>query len=231
MKYQSNILSDARGKLNGMVFTRGRYGAVIRNKVSPVQPDSPTQSLAKQNFGALSASFRDLTQDQIASWNEAAVNWPRNNVFGQQYLQSGLNLYVGLNQNLTTAGQATIVYAPVPSELPVIVITSVIADQSSAAVSVGVEFNGVAAVPAGYSLVVAATPQLSAGRSFVKNLFRDLVVAPAATATAPLAISTEYSAKFGNPAIGNKIYVQVRLIDNVTGQATIAVNSSTIAVI
>lgn len=223
MKYQSNILSDARGKLNGMVFTRGRYGAVIRNKVSPVQPGTGAQQLVKQNFGALSASWRDLTQGERNGWNAAVENWPRNNIFGQQYLQSGLNLYVGLNQNLLTAEQATIVEAPTPAEMPIIETGALIASAGGGTITLNITFNSTAAVPAGYRLVVASTPNISAGRTFVKTLYRVIGTYASATVTTALPLETVFFNKYGSLIEGQKVFVQVYLIDVVTGQASIPV--------
>jgi hypothetical protein len=73
------------------------------------------------------------------------------------------------------------------------------------------------AIPAGYSLVVYATPGISPGRNFVKNQFR-LVTAIAETTASPVNIFTAYSARFGAPAEDMKIFVRVALVSNDTGQ-------------
>lgn len=230
MKYQSNLLSDARGKLNGMVFTRGRYGAVIRTKVSPVQPDTNAQQLTKQNFGALSASFRALTEDQIAGWNTAALNWPRSNVFGQTYYPSGLNLYVGLNQNLLQAEEATITAAPSPTELPVMTPNGVVIDDSANTFIAIFQMDGGTIVPAGYNLLIDATGAISPGRSFVKNMFRQITVIAAGADTSATDLNSFYVARFGSPITGQKIYVQARLIAIASGQASLPVQQSGIVV-
>lgn len=222
MKFQSNILSEARGKLNGMVFSRNRYAAIIRNKTSPVNPQTSSQALQRQNFGALSASFRDLTAMQIAAWNAASENWPRNNVFGQQYLQSGLNLYVGLNTNLLNANQTGITEPPAPVELPVLVFGAI----TNTTTTQTVAFTPTP-VPTGYSLIIAATAPVSAGRNFLKNRYR-IISVQAAAAASPADTFSDYTAKFGTPVAGMRIGFKIYLINDTTGQASVPLFASSI---
>lgn len=222
MKFQSNILSEARGKLNGMVFSRNRYAAIIRNKTSPVNPDTSSQALQRQNFGALSASFRALTASQIAAWNAATANWPRNNVFGQQYLQSGLNLYVGLNQNLLNVNKSEISDPPTPTELPVLEFGAIV----NTTTTMTVAFTPTP-VPTGYSLLIFATAPVSAGRNYLKNRYR-MISVQAAAATSPADIFTAYTAKFGTPVAGMRIGFKMFLVNESTGQASVPVLASSI---
>lgn len=217
MKFQSALLSEARGKLNGAVFSRNRYANIIRNKTSPVQPNTDAQTLQRQNFSALSASFRALGANGIAAWNAAAQNWPRSNVFGQTYYQSGLNLYVGLNTNLLNAESAEISVPPSPAEIPV--ITATVASNTAAAQTVGFTPTPVGA---GYALIIAATAPVSPGRTFLKNRYR-IISVQAAAATSPANTYTAYVAKFGAPITGQKIGFKIYLINTATGQAGIPV--------
>lgn len=44
------MMTDARGKLGGHVFTKARNGATIRTKVSPANPQTSAQSLSRSIF-------------------------------------------------------------------------------------------------------------------------------------------------------------------------------------
>jgi hypothetical protein len=230
MKYIGNLTSDARGKLNGMVFTRGRYGAVIRTKVSPVQPSSPAQSLVKQNFGALSASWRGLSEDQRAAWNAAVEDYKRTNVFGQQYTQSGLNLYVGLNQNLLQAELAAILSPAAPEELPVLQSFGIVADVSLNSIIWTLSIDAATNVPAGYSIIVDATPPVSPGLTYVKNKFATIQVVAGGSDMNLTNLRANYVARFGALVAGQVIYLRAKAINNTTGQATITVSDRTIVV-
>lgn len=223
MKYIGNLTSDARGKLNGMVFTRGRYGAVIRTKVSPVQPATPAQQLVKQNFGALSASWRDLPTDERNGWNAVVSQWQKTNVFGQQYTLSGINLYVGLNQNLLQVEQPNISVAPLPGEMPVLQAFGIAADVSSTSIIWTLGMNSSSVIPVGYNLVIDATPPMSPGRTYVKNKYAQITFLAAAVDTNLQNLWPAYVARYGALAAGQIIYLRAKLIDIATGQATIGI--------
>lgn len=222
MKFQSALLSEARGSLNGATFSRNRYAAIIRNKTSPVNPDTPAQSLQRQNFAALSASFRDLSGSQIEAWNAAVDNWGKTNVFGQNYKPSGLNLYVGLNTNLLNANEAIISDPPTPGEMPVLEIS--VGSNTTAAQTI---VFSPTPVGADFAYIVWATAPVSAGRNFLKNRYRIIQVIAAAGAS-PANTFAAYTAKFGTPIAGMRIGFKVLAVNTVTGQAGVPVLASSI---
>lgn len=222
MKFQSTILSEARGKLNGAVFSRNRYAAIIRNKTSPVNPQTSAQALQRQNFAALSASFRGLTPEQITGWNEAAANFGRTNVFGQTYYQTGLNLYVGLNTNLLNANASEISDAPTPVEMPVLEIGAI----TNSDVAQTIAFTPTP-VPTDHALLIFATAPVSAGRNFLKNRYR-LISVVTASGASPANTFAAYSAKFGAPIPGMRIGFKLMLVNTATGQAGLPVLGSSI---
>ena len=69
----------------------------------------------------------------------------------------------------------------------------------------------------GFNAVVGATPTLSAGTSFTKGKFRNLIYYPDGIPTAS-SIYDAYVARFGVPTAGANISVEVKLIAE-TGQA------------
>ena len=44
------IVADIRNKLNGSVFSKNRYGAYVRTKVTPVNPQSTAQQNTRNNL-------------------------------------------------------------------------------------------------------------------------------------------------------------------------------------
>ena len=63
-----NIVSEARGKLGGVVFSRNTSGAYARQKVSPVQPRTPAQLNQRSRLTAVSKVWETLTQNQREAW-------------------------------------------------------------------------------------------------------------------------------------------------------------------
>lgn len=216
IKY-SALVSDMRNKLNGSVASKNRYGNYLRNKVTPVNPQTSYQQAARQLLGALSSQYRGLTDAQRLSWINGAPNFPFTDIFGDVRYLSGQTLYVKLNTNLVNAGQAAISTAPLPVGVPELAITDVTAEITTGSLSdltIGVSET---TVPAGFALAVYATPPTPAAIQFVKNRYRFIGIASVTTGEAD--ILTAYTARFGSAAAqGEQIHVRVALISTTTGQ-------------
>lgn len=228
VKYTA-IVAEMRNKLNGNVFSKNRYGNYVRNKVTPVNPRTSFQQNQRAFLATLSSTWRTLTDLQRLSWINGAANFPRTDIFGDKKILSGQALFVALNKNLLNAGQPVINVAPLPGELPQITPSGLVAEFTVATSTSLVEFSiSPAAVPAGHSLFVYATPTVGPGISFVKNRFRFLGTATAAAGVVD--ISAMYTARFGNLTIGEKVFIQVAIVNNSTGQVSIPQELSTTVV-
>lgn len=218
MKFQSTILSDARGKLNGSVFSRNRYASIIRNKTSPVQPSSIYSSEQRMQLASLSASFRALTVAQIAAWNAATANFPRTNAFGQTYYMSGLNLFVSINKNRVNMGQGLLTAPPEPPALPTFTLTIDTVDATT------VDFTPTLVTGSftGVELFIRATPNLGKGISFVKDRLR-FIHHEAPTPGTAISVFTPYNERFGAPEAGQVIWIEAVAVNKDTGVAGVPV--------
>lgn len=217
IKY-SALVSDMRGKLNGSVASKNRFGSYYRNKVTPVNPQSSFQQNARQRFGALSSQFKDLTLSQINAWNEAAQNFPVTNIFGDQVFLTGQMLYNRLNGNLAKLGIAPVQTAPAPASFPEFGISTGVADISDGLVSI--LLTGISSIPAGMSMVVYATRPVPLTKSFLKNEYR-FIGQPDSVTNGSADISAVYTDRFGNFAVGQKIGVRVALVKDSNGQQSV----------
>ena len=220
------IVADIRNKLNGSVFSKNRYGAYVRTKVTPINPRSAAQVAQRSSFSANAQAWRGLTEAQRLSWAAAAPNFPVTDIFGNPKILSPSALYSKLNGNLATIGVAAIASAPALIAVPSATDLSTSADNSTGVVNIGFEPDP---VPANFKLVVRCTGNIGTGQSFVKNKFRIIAVLPAATAS-PALISTGFADKFGVPVTGQKIFVEAYLVSMISGQAGIASQVSAIVV-
>lgn len=212
------FLSDARNKLNGNVFSKNRYGSYVRNKVTPVNPQTSYQQAQRQMFGSLSAQWRGLTQAQRDAWIAATAAFQRPDIFGRNQKLSGNALFVSLNKNLLNAGGSTIEDAPSPVEIPTIAISDLTVAAGTPAVSFTID---PATIPTGFALLVFATPSLSPGKDYVKNRLRFIGVGTAATGSVD--VTDDYTARFGAPVAAEKVTVQCFLVSTSTGQAGVPV--------
>lgn len=211
---------DGRGKLNGWVFAKNKSGNYARVKVTPTNPQTQFQAAVRAPFGALAQSWKGLTEIQRQGWRALAENTTYSDIFGNAKKLSGLNLYIQLNQNLITIGEAEIQTAPTLEGVPA--ITSLVIEPDATAG----DFECTTApgtVPANTTLVFYATAQQSPGAVFTKGRQRVVDLIAAGTA-GPFDIFTKYENRFGTLTAGKNVGVYARLISTVTGEAGTAIN-------
>jgi len=124
----------------------------------------------------------------------------RTDSLGQSYNLTGFQAYCSANNVLAACGSTLVSDAPVLST-PVGLLTMTLT-LTAAAFSVAYTTTPLAA---NTKLIIRVSPQRSAGRSFEAD-FRLLTVTAAAAAS-PANVLTAYTAKFGVPVTGNKIFV------------------------
>lgn len=216
-------MADARNKLNGNVFSKNRYGAYIRTKVTPVNPQTSYQQNQRQQLASLSSQWRGLTQAQRDAWISSTGNFPRTDIFGNTKILSANVLFVGLNKNLLNAGEDTIDDAPAPVSIPEIQISDLSAAAGTPALSFSID---PAALPSDTALFVKATGNVGPGKQFVKNLLR--FIGTATPTTGSVDILSAWQARFGTLVAGQRITVQIYLVSTITGQAGIPSEDTTI---
>lgn len=220
VKY-SALVSDMRNKLNGSVLSKNRAGNYIRNKTTPVNPQTSFQQANRQKLGSMSSAWNGLTEGQRASWRGAVASFPYTDIFGDRKELDGKSLMIKLNMNLLNAGQAEITSAPASVAIPELGITS---GTATTADGVGLVITP-AAIPAGFSLLVYATPPVNGGVYFVKNKYRLLGTATAAAGVVDL--QALYDGRFGALSAsdaGKAVSVRCALVSNTTGQLGVGVD-------
>lgn len=209
------VVVAGSGKIGGHVASRNRGGAYFRTKVTPINPQSADQSSVRAAFTAAAKRWRDLTSTQRAAWNAAVTNFASTDIFGDIKNPSGFNLYMKLNQNLFAANGNVIDEPPLPTAVTGPTLLTAVPDASSQLFPL--TFTGPTADET--DTIVLATAQLSQGKSFVKNEFRQVSVIPGG-GTSPLAFGAAYVAKFGALVEGTKIVLKFRFVNNLNGIAS-----------
>jgi len=213
VKY-GEMIADMRGKINGTVHSKNRFGQYMRNKTSPVNPQTSFQSAVRSSFATFTQGWRSLTELQRDAWAGAVDAFVRNNVFGDATRLTGANLYISLNRFIATIGGVAITSPPIPAAVTAISISDVDADISDDSILV----TYAPAIPATHTVAVFATPPQSAGVAFVKNKYR-FIESIVAADVSPYDISTAYEAKFGTgwKVAGQKVFVRFVPIITLSG--------------
>lgn len=222
IKY-SALVTGMSGKLNGSVLARNRGGNYIRNKTTPLNPQTSAQQNVRSRLSSVSIAWGALTPSQRNGFNELAELHPYTDYWGDQRYLTGKNMFTKLNLNLLAGGENTIQEAPVLDEVPFIEVDGV-----AAAVGDDIIFTtNVSTVPSGYVLRVFATEPLPATIGFVKNRYRDIGTAVVASGDAD--ITTAYESVFRElvPSDeGKKIHLRAFLLNESTGQVGLATENS-----
>ena len=146
-------LGDIRGSIAGNTFSRNRFGAYIRIKVTPVNPSTPAQVAARSSFTGSSQDWRDvLDETNRINWNVYAAGTPLTNIFGNQYFATGAQMQLRGNTLLKLVGEGIDLDGPqTPGQAPMSAPnpatgllhdeTSTLPDQFSFGADVVADFN------------------------------------------------------------------------------------------
>lgn len=162
------LAQDARGSLAGTTFTKNRFGAVARQKVSPVQPRTARQLEQRSTFSANSRGWRALTDAQRAQWNVYATNHPITDVFGDSQTLGGNAAYLQVNAMLQTLGEAVVSVPLADPTTPPPAASSVAITSDDQTVTV----TWASTPDADDLYMVYCTAGKSAGASFVNSDYR-----------------------------------------------------------
>lgn len=190
------------GSARGDTFSRNRFGQYCRNRATPVQPRTPSQLNQRARMSTNAAGWRALTDAQRSGWAALGSQISRTDSLGQVYTLNGFEAYCSVNNNKLDAGDSVVSAAPAivtPGNLATVTVTL-----TAAAFSIAYTATPLGA---GVRLFIFISPQRSAGRSFEGD-YR-LIAVTAAAAASPANVLAAYTAKFGVPVVGNRIFIKL----------------------
>lgn len=187
------------GSYQGLTASRNRFGQYMRTRAIPVNPNSTQQGVMRGRLGGNSAAYRALTPEQRAGWAGLGLMMVRTDSLGQSYTLQSSQAYNSVNNVRQNCGLTPVGNAPA-LETPVTLLTYTL---TLTAIALSLAYTATPLTAAHYLLVYAG-PQRSAGRGFEGDV-RLLKVSTAAQAS-PLVALSEYTAKFGVPIVGNRIF-------------------------
>ena len=222
-KYIGLLSSDMRGKTGGLVFSRGRSGTVLRKKAGQVQPATSLQLYQRGLFAQASQAWQQLAPNQIALWNKQAALLERTNSLGEVSTLSGFQLWCQRCNNLSVGQQGQLTTPIVPFDG--YVISQVAIEELAATLVFEDAHLLVACVPSfvddNCSAVVEATPNLSAGVSYIQPAqWRVITVLYGGAGIERLDVVAAWQEVFGQAIAGATVGVRLRQIEQTTGVAT-----------
>jgi len=222
-----NGVADARGSINGTTFSRNANGGYARNRTTPTNPRTGRQVAQRLLLSGLSSQWRSLDNGERQTWIDGAPNFPYTNRLGERSTLTGPQLYTKLNLALLSAGQPTISRCPAPEVFPFLGDAVLVLDSNAGVLDFAVNYDN--DIPVGFTAQVFASVGVSAGRNATSTPKK--LVATVAGAGAPsVAFGAGYSSVYGPPVGGTNIVVEVRLVNNSTGQTVTTFTGSGLVV-
>jgi hypothetical protein len=214
-----SMVTDARGSVAGVVYSRNKGGNYTRRRVAPINVKSPKQTAVRAAFATNSKLWSGtLTAAQRSAWTSFAAANPLINILGASIIVSGLAMMMKLNQVLAQIGSAAETDPPADLSVPALAAVTGITLATGAP---GVTITTAAqTVVAGAKYYVFVTPPLAAGKTPQKSDYRFLGAYAAVAAAVIVDIDSDYSAAYPGLITGNSVGILVATVNTATGAVT-----------
>ncbi len=196
------------GKRGLTVSQNGRYGQISRTLVMPANPQTAAQMRVRGVFATNARAWDALTEAQRIAWIAAAATHQSKTRCGTSGPLTGLQFYQQVNANLLLLGQDAVTDPPATPVFGDLAPQNLIIANAAGVVTMKLTCP----TPPGENTIIEATPPQKAGVSICTN-YRVIGTCPAAVAGSA-DITALYTAKFGAPASGQKVFVRCRLMVN-----------------
>ena len=191
------------GKCGLTVAFSGRNGQVRRAWVVPSNPRSAAQLAVRTTLATQAAAYDSLTEAQQDAWAAAAMGYQSKSRLGQSGPLTGLQLFVKINANLTGHGAAAVSVCPPRPTFPPLATTGLVITNLGGVVAVKLTSPN---DPGETTFIRAAAPQRSGVRATPQ--VKELGPCPAPV-TGSANITALYTAAYGAPVVGKRLFVQV----------------------
>jgi len=191
------------GKRGLNVSQAGQFGQISRALAIPANPRTASQMSVRTILSRVAAGWRALTEAQRVAWVAAAKEAKSNSRLGQNGMLSGFLLFTKINCTLTRFGQAQVVAPPERPQFADLAAQGLVITNTAGVIALKLTCP----TDPGDNTIVRAAPPLSQGRETCRD-FRVLGICPAPVAGAA-DITDLYTARYGVPPVGKKVYIQV----------------------
>ncbi len=197
LRYGS-VITDARGSIEGITLTKGRFGAVAKARANPTRKLTALNTNYQAGLATVTKRWGSaLTQAQRDGWKALAAANPITDVYGNLHALTGLQMFTRVNQVRRAVGLSILDASPA-DQTATALVTIAVAVTTAPLVSIAFTATPLSV---GHRLYIFATQPLSPGRDSVESELRFIGVSGLAVAS-PFNATTLYTTRFGNPISG-----------------------------
>lgn len=118
IKFGGGIV-DARGSIAGNTYSRNHYGAYVRARTTPTNPNTARQQLVKSSIAFLAVMWAEtLTAVQRTAWNLYGSSVAMQDSLGATMYLTGYNHFIRSNVILKMLGLTLVSAGPTVFEIP-----------------------------------------------------------------------------------------------------------------
>jgi hypothetical protein len=191
------------GKRGLYVSMGGRYGLISRALVIPANPRTVAQMGVRRTLSNVATRWRALTEEQRSAWRATASTRNTASRLGQSGPLTGSQLFAKINCALATLGLDQVTAPPPFPQFPDNPVGALVITNTGGVISLKLACPS---TPLANTTVRAVRP-CSQGLEKWNN-YRVLGVLPA-PAQGSCDITNLYTARYGSPAVGTKVFVEV----------------------
>jgi hypothetical protein len=191
------------GKRGLNVSQNGAFGQISRTFAIPSNPRTPSQMSVRAILTRVAARWRALQEAQRVAWVAAAKEARSDTRLGQNGPLSGFLFFSKLNCTLAQFGQDQVDAPPAQPQFPDLAPQNLVITNTAGAIALKLTCP----TSPGENTIVRGSAPLSAGRETCSD-FRVLGTCPA-PAQGSANITSLYTARYGEPPVGKKVYIQV----------------------
>lgn len=206
----SGFVDKLSGKLNGYVAGTNANGSYLKSNSYSQQPNTIKQQTSKYLMGLVQQEWRNCSQAQQASWNDAIIDYPYTNRVGDTVYYSGYQLFCFINCNRYLIGLA-VVFSP-----PVYAIPSVGFFDVDGVINSQVNLAWSNLKVTDTVLLYMSKPFLNA-RAFKNTYLRYIGQFAGTTTSGAHNFFSEYNALFGPFTYDSVVWCRVKVIDRSSG--------------
>jgi hypothetical protein len=197
------ICDPTSGKIGSQVYGIGRNGQFVRTRVVPANPNTTHQQTVRGNFTLASQGWDALTQEQQLAWIAAANNYQTRKVLGMSGPMTGNQLFVRINANLLEVGAAQVDVPPATPQIPAVAPANLVISNTAGVIAVRLTCP---TDPGENCVVRGSAPVKNGVHVNPGTVTLGLCPAPAQGSSN---ITGLYTARYGVPTVGTKLFVEV----------------------
>ena len=191
-----------KGRKGSVAYLDTRYGKVVREYVTPINPRTPEQQSHRKNFGAILSRWRSLTLEQRTAWRAGAANNEFITDAGRRVRLNGYNFFASVNTRHADLGLPEFDLPPAEPVFGRNPVEELEIANTGGRITVRLR---VSSPPAQYTLVQGAKPVRSGVRCVQHFPFLGLLPPPKDGWSD---ITELYVARYGVPKVGMAVWIR-----------------------